>query len=86
MWEDTGFSENGEDIVKYPDFFDKTPLVEGEVILAVQDKGCPTLPVHSPTWKDIASFFTYAHDGHHGFLEGLEWEADTRTITMLTGS
>lgn len=73
-------------IVKYPDF-DANPLVcEGELKVKISDWDEKETVLTNPHINDIFNFFANNHDGHHGFLEGVDWNEEEQILYLHSGS
>jgi hypothetical protein len=74
-------------LISYPDFNDKTPLIEGKWFIQINDwNGYETKrPIDNPTWMNIADTLE-RNDGHHIFLEGIEVDEVNRTLILQMGS
>ena len=85
--EDEGENRNEDWMVSHPDILSPKPLIKGKVTLKLYSFEEPrTLEVKNPTWKDVAVFFHDNNNGHHVFLEWLEFDKKTKTIEFVTGS
>jgi hypothetical protein len=63
-----------EDYVLYPDF-ESNPLVcEGNLEIEICDWTKASVTLTSPRINDVFRFFANNHDGHHGFLEAVNYE------------
>jgi hypothetical protein len=72
--------------VKYPDFNDPNIIFEGDLKVKFPDRDDKIKTLTNPMAKDIYAFFHYNNDGHHGFLEDIEWNEEEQCLEFVTGS
>lgn len=80
------FAYNHKGDVLYPNFESKKPIVEGCILIVIEDWNSISTSMLNPTWRDIAIFFNNNHDGHHGFLEGVKFIEGYLELRLICGS
>lgn len=79
------YEEDGSyDYQLYPDLNDNTPLIEGDVTVRIEDWDNKESKMTSPTLLDVVKFFANNHDGHHGYLEDIEYK--NGQLVVISGS
>lgn len=59
-------------VVKYPDFESNPLICEGDLKIRINDWDGAEITLTNPRINDVFRFFANNHDGHHGFIEGVD--------------
>jgi len=61
-----------DELYKYPDFEANPLICEGELEVEISDWNGAKTTLTNPRINDVFRFFANNHDGHHGFIEGVD--------------
>lgn len=86
MFDSGDYDKDGDWHVTYPDFSVNPLIFEGELKVKISDWEAAETKLTNPHFYDILNFFANNHDGHHGYLEGVNWNKKTKTLELHSGS